>query len=79
GQVSRVLFCPEDLSLVKGDPSERRAYLDELLVALYPRFHSVLDDLDRVLRQRNSLLKSASALRGGASRARAAAEQTIGV
>ena len=79
GQVSRVLFCPEDLSLVKGDPSERRAYLDELLVALYPRFHSVLDDLDRVLRQRNSLLKSASALRGGGSRARAAAEQTIGV
>jgi DNA replication and repair protein RecF len=79
GQVSRVLFCPEDLSMVKGDPSERRDYLDELLVALHPRFHGVLEDLQRVLRQRNSLLKSASALRGGGSRARAAAEQTIGV
>jgi DNA replication and repair protein RecF len=79
GHVSRVLFCPEDLALVKGDPSERRRYLDELVVALHPRFHGILDDLDRVLRQRNSLLKSASALRGGGSRARAAAEQTIGV
>lgn len=79
GHVSRVLFCPEDLALVKGDPGERRTYLDDLLVALHPRFHSVRDDLDRVLRQRNSLLKSASALRGGGVRARAAAEETIAV
>ncbi len=64
GQVSRVLFCPEDLALVKGDPAERRGYLDELLVALHPRFHGVLEDLERVLRQRNSLLKSASAPAG---------------
>jgi DNA replication and repair protein RecF len=79
GHLSRVLFCPEDLALVKGDPSERRGYLDELLVALAPRFDGVLSDLDRVLRQRNSLLKSASALRGGGARARAAAEQTLSV
>ena len=79
GQVRRVLFCPEDLSLVKGDPSERRAFLDDLLVSLTPRFDAVLSDLERVLRQRNSLLKSASALRGGGSRSRAAAEQTLSV
>jgi len=79
GQLTRVLFCPEDLALVKGDPGERRTYLDELLVALAPRFDGVLSDLDRVLRQRNSLLKSASALRVGGARARTAAEQTIAV
>ena len=79
GHLSRVLFCPEDLALVKGDPSDRRGYLDELLVGLAPRFDAVLADLDRVLRQRNSLLKSAGALRGGGARSRAAAEQTIAV
>jgi DNA replication and repair protein RecF len=79
GHLTRVLFCPEDLSLVKGDPSDRRGYLDEVLVAVAPRFDGVLSDLDRVLRQRNSLLKSASALRGGGSRSRAAAEQTLSV
>jgi DNA replication and repair protein RecF len=79
GQVRRVLFCPEDLTLVKGEPGERRAFLDELLVTLTPRFDGVLADLDRVLRQRNSLLKSASTLRGGGSRSRAAAEQTLSV
>jgi DNA replication and repair protein RecF len=79
GLVTRVLFCPEDLTLVKGDPGDRRGYLDEVLVSLYPRFDGVLSDLDRVLRQRNSLLKSASALRGGGGRSRAAAEQTLSV
>ena len=79
GQVSRVLFAPEDLFLVKGDPGERRTYLDELTVALAPRFDSVLSDLERVLRQRNSLLKSASALRGGGARSRSAAEATLSI
>lgn len=79
GHLNRVLFCPEDLALVKGDPGDRRGYLDELLVALAPRFDGVLSDLDRVLRQRNSLLKSASVLRGSGSRGRAAAEQTLSV
>ncbi len=79
GQVSRVLFAPEDLFLVKGDPGERRTFLDDLLVAQAPRFDGVLTDLDRVLRQRNSLLKSAAAIRGGGARSRVAAEQTLTV
>jgi DNA replication and repair protein RecF len=79
GQVSRVLFAPEDLFLVKGDPGERRTYLDELTVALAPRFDAVLSDLERVLRQRNSLLKSASSLRGGGARSRVAAEATLSI
>ncbi len=80
GHVVRVLFSPEDLVIVKGDPGERRSYLDELLVAMSPTFDAVLADLDRVLRQRNSLLRSASTLRGaGAARGRAAAEQTLSV
>lgn len=79
GQVSRVLFAPEDLFLVKGDPRERRSYLDELLVAMAPRFDGVLADLERVLRQRNSLLKSASTLRGGGARSRSAAEATLSI
>lgn len=79
GQVSRVLFAPEDLFLVKGDPGERRSYLDELLVAMAPRLDAVLSDLDRVLRQRNSLLRSASTVRGGGPRSRAAAEATLSI
>jgi DNA replication and repair protein RecF len=53
------LFAPEDLALVKGDPAERRRFLDDLLVARAPRFAGVRSDYDRVLRQRNALLKSA--------------------
>ena len=61
-----MLFAPEDLGLVKGDPSERRRFLDELLVARQPRWAGVRADYDRVLRQRNALLKSAApALRRG--------------
>jgi DNA replication and repair protein RecF len=63
GSVRTVLFAPEDLAIVKGDPSERRRYLDELLVARYPRYAGVRSDYDRVLKQRNALLKSASAAR----------------
>ncbi|HYO40769.1 MAG TPA: DNA replication/repair protein RecF [Nocardioidaceae bacterium] len=59
GLVRTVLFSPEDLALVKGDPSERRHFLDELLVQRAPRFAGVRADYDRVLKQRNSLLKTA--------------------
>jgi DNA replication and repair protein RecF len=59
GLVRTVLFSPDDQTLVKGDPSERRRFLDDLLVARTPRFAAVRQDYDRVLRQRNSLLKSA--------------------
>lgn len=56
---SSVLFAPEDLALIRGDPSGRRRFLDELLVLRSPRFSGVMVDYDRVLRQRNTLLKSA--------------------
>jgi DNA replication and repair protein RecF len=58
---SSVLFAPEDLALVRGEPSGRRRFLDELLVLRSPRMSGVLTDYDRVLRQRNTLLKSARA------------------
>lgn len=61
GVLRTVLFAPEDLALVKGDPAERRRFLDELLVARAPRFAGVRSDYDRVLKQRNALLKSAGA------------------
>lgn len=62
-----VLFAPEDLALVRGEPSGRRRFLDELLVLRNPRFSGVMSDYDRVLRQRNTLLKSArsSGIRSG--------------
>lgn len=53
-----VQFAPEDLALVRGDPAERRRFLDELLVARYPRYAAVRADYDRVLRQRVALLKT---------------------
>jgi DNA replication and repair protein RecF len=60
-----VLFAPEDLALVKGDPAERRRFLDELLTQRAPRYAGVRGDYDRVLKQRNALLKSAAAARRG--------------
>lgn len=60
GILRTVLFAPEDLSLVKGDPGERRRFLDELLSSRTPRMAGVRQDYDRVLKQRNALLKSAS-------------------
>ncbi|CAN5368041.1 DNA replication/repair protein RecF [soil metagenome] len=62
--ISTVLFAPEDLALVRGEPSGRRRFLDQLLVQLTPRLAGVLADYDRVLRQRNSLLKSSRGARG---------------
>ena len=63
GHVRSVLFAPEDLALVKGDPSERRKFLDILLVLRNPRYASTLSDYERVLKQRNALLKSAAGMR----------------
>ncbi len=68
GLLRTVLFAPEDLALVKGDPSERRRFLDDLLVARAPRFAGVRADYDRVLKQRNALLRTASAARQGRRR-----------
>lgn len=58
---SSVLFAPEDLALMRGDPSGRRRFLDQLLVLQSPRLSGVLTDYDRVLKQRTTLLKSARA------------------
>lgn len=54
-----VLFAPEDLQIVRGDPSARRRFVDQLLIQRAPRMAGVLADYDRVLKQRNALLKSA--------------------
>lgn len=58
GILRTVLFAPEDLALVKGDPSNRRRFLDELMVQLVPHHAGVRADYERVLKQRNALLKS---------------------
>ncbi|MGQ0629915.1 MAG: DNA replication/repair protein RecF [Sporichthyaceae bacterium] len=61
GMLRTVLFAPEDLEIVKGDPAARRRFLDDLLVADIPRMSGVRADYDRVLKQRNALLKTAGA------------------
>jgi DNA replication and repair protein RecF len=63
GVLRTVTFAPEDLSLIKGDPAERRRYLDELLIARAPRFAGVRHDYDRVVKQRTALLKTAAQAR----------------
>lgn len=65
GYLRTSLFAPEDLALVKGDPGERRRFVDELLVARAPRLAGVRADYERALKQRNALLRSASMLRRG--------------
>ena len=60
---SSVLFAPEDLALVRGEPGIRRRFLDQLLIQRSPRFSAVIADYERVLKQRNTLLKSARASR----------------
>jgi DNA replication and repair protein RecF len=59
GIVRATLFAPEDLALVRGDPEERRRFLDTLAVQRLPRYLAIRQDYDRVLRQRNTLLRSA--------------------
>ena len=73
GVLRWVLFAPEDLAIVRGDPSERRRFLDELVIARSPRMAAVRTDYERVLKQRAALLKSAGAARrsGGAGSAAA--------
>jgi DNA replication and repair protein RecF len=63
GAVRAVLFAPEDLALVRGDPGERRRYLDELATLRRPTIAGVRADYDKVLRQRTALLKSAAGSR----------------
>lgn len=65
GGLRTVLFAPEDLAIVRGDPSERRRFLDDVLVQLTPRMAGVRADYERVLKQRAALLKTAGAARRG--------------
>lgn len=60
GALRTVVFAPDDLALVKGDPAVRRRFLDELIIARWPRMAGVISDYERVLKQRNALLKSVS-------------------
>ena len=64
GALRVVLFSPEDLAIVKGDPGERRRFIDELVTARWPRLAGVRADYDQVLRQRSSLLKTLSGRHG---------------
>lgn len=59
GYVNTVIFAPEDLDIVKKDPSNRRDFIDSLLVQVTPRFAGVFSDYERVLKQRNTLLRTA--------------------
>jgi DNA replication and repair protein RecF len=68
GIARTVLFAPEDLALVKGDPSGRRRFLDELLTVLIPRHAGTRADYERVLKQRNALLKTARTSRSRGNR-----------
>ncbi len=70
GLVRTVVFAPDDLTLVKGDPSDRRKFLDDLLILRTPRLAGVRSDYDRILKQRNSLLKTAGLARGVVARHR---------
>jgi DNA replication and repair protein RecF len=78
GVLRTVLFAPEDLALVKGDPEQRRRFLDDLLVVSAPRYAGVRADYERVLRQRTALLKSLRGHPGRAGRAGARAYARAG-
>ncbi len=58
GALRTVVFSPVDLAIVRGDPADRRGWLDSLVVTRWPRMAGIRQDLDRVLKQRNALLKS---------------------
>jgi DNA replication and repair protein RecF len=79
GLVRTVVFAPEDLALVKGDPAGRRGFLDDLLVLRTPRLAGVRQDYERVLKQRNSLLKTAGSARRGTTSGSGDALATLGV
>ena len=65
GALRVTVFAPDDLEMVKGGPATRRRYLDDLLVARSPKLDGLRTDLDRILRQRNALLKQMGGRHGG--------------
>ena len=74
GMLRSVVFAPDDLVLVKGDPGDRRRFLDDLLMQASPRYVGLKSDYDRVLKQRNSLLRTASNARSSMQSAMATLE-----
>ena len=74
GLLRTVVFSPEDLAIVKGDPSERRRFIDTLVISRWPRLAGVKSDYDRVLKQRNTLLKSLAGRSAGGRRTDVVAE-----
>lgn len=80
GVLRAVLFAPEDLAMVRGDPGERRRYLDDLASVRRPRIAGIRVDYDRVLRQRTALLKNASGVlrRGGHGERADCADRDVG-
>lgn len=64
GVLRTVVFSPEDLAIVKGDPADRRRFIDELVTTRWPRMAGVRSDYDKVIRQRNTLLKQMAQRRG---------------
>lgn len=79
GMLRTVVFSPEDLSVIKGDPAARRAFLDALVINRWPRMAGVRADYDRVLKQRNALLKSLAGSVGGRGRPDEYAASTLEV
>ncbi len=77
GLLRTVVFAPEDLALSKGDPGERRRFIDEVLIQRSPRYLAVKTDYERVVRQRTALLRSIAGTRGAT--ARADTESTLAV
>jgi DNA replication and repair protein RecF len=73
GLMRTVVFAPDDLALVKGDPAERRGFLDDLATLQSPRYAGTRADYDRVLKQRNSLLRTA----GGSRRSGSSTESVL--
>jgi DNA replication and repair protein RecF len=67
GYVNAVIFSPEDLDIVKRDPANRRDFIDELIVQLSPRMSAVYSDYERVLKQRNTLLRTAKNMSASSS------------
>ncbi len=70
GVLRVVLFAPEDVAIVRGDPAERRRFLDDLLAQRRPAFASARGEYERVLRQRNQLLKQTRGLSSVGARGR---------
>ncbi len=74
GALRVTVFAPDDLEMVKGGPATRRRYLDDLLVAHSPKLDVLRTDLDRILKQRNALLKQMAGRHGGGEGALATLE-----